>query len=1125
MNNGTTTRTVLSAVMVLLALAIAAGTASAAAGDVTFNGGDGTAKANATSNSPTFDNISIDLEVWNLNNATEITWSGSTSGSLYLANFTDDTSTPLGTGADSQPLTIKGNDSNGMRTLNITSGVVIPSLTITFTDAGNPLNNTTTTVLSPLNFTASNLYFIPDTYPTKVGTNKTLYIQATGVQGGNSDPNYGGIAVVTIGAGSASAGAYLYNTTHKEKSVQISLSSGAGSVTFNGTAIGSVAVIATNSTGYLASVTDATVTVIAGDIDHFDVLPDPTSTRTGEPLTKITVKAKDAYNNLITDFEGTVTFTSNSSAPTTIWAGNPAIGEIRLPGPHTFTSFDGGQYDFLGFNDTVNETVKVIATLSGGTANGSGTVTVDPNVAYYVGIELSPSGSKTAGVEFNATATVYDVFHNINYTSGSSVNVKCSAPDAFASVDGTTDQPVGSNNTAVTVNGPKLVYVNITKSTVENLAYASFNLTANRTGLSPYPLSTSSDNNATVEDIEVVPNDANKLVKLVDPADFQANGRALGANNITVYVRDVYGNNCTKTTNATGTQITVDFELVGANATSASLSDVITISPSLNNPLPVSAANSTGIAIATAYLWSGTALSENLLLTINITNTHGLSNATQATCTVTPWKVDHINITFSKDPIVADGTDAATITAYLEDDLNVTVTTATFNVTFDLNTVGVKATGQLSVSNTMEVQAASGVVTGVSVNATKTNAAAGTDDPTQKLNVTANITDATYTPAYSTGGNSSLLNVTPGPAAWLDVVSSLTTQTVDDSVTIKSTVRDANMNIVLDHTAVGFRTTSGLIGMSERTVKGEVTPGYESPRIASTATITATTDSVSNTTDVVFTPGVAQDKPAVPHATNLLYLSGDTPADGTSTVTVTVYLKDAYNNTNTATNTTVYLSTTRGTFAGATGELVNGVYQTTLTSPTPGSATVTANIGNWRQDTETMTFTEVAFDNNITLNNGWNLISVPKTLNAPTDAWTLFNLTVDDSVQYYNGLGWATALDQAIEPCKGYWVKNSGSTKTATLNYKTITGAAVPPTVDLPAGWCMIGHTSTTPTAVSTVLSSIDGSYSMVLTSPSAGVWETYIPSSEIQDFTKMYPGQGYWIFMKSSGTYAAIST
>lgn len=1114
--------------MVLLALAIVAGTASAAAGDVTFNGTDGTAKADASSNLQTFDNISIDLEVWNLGNATEITWSGSTSGSLYFANFTDDNHNALGTGADTQPLIINGNDSNGKRTLNITSGVVIPSLTITFTEVGNPLNNTTTTVLSPLNFTASNLYFIPDVYSSQVGTNKTLYVQATGAQGGASDSNYNGIAAVTIGAGSGSAGAYLYNTTHKKKSVQISLSAGGGTATFNGTAVGSVAVSATNLTGYLAAAT-ATVTITAGNIDHFDVLPDPTSTRTGEPLTKITVKAKDAYNNLITDFEGTVTFTSNSSAPTTIWAGNPAIGEIRLPGPHTFASVDGGQYDFTGFNDTVNETVKVIATLSGGTANGSGTVTVDSNVAYYVGIKLSPAGSKTAGVEFNATAKVYDVFYNVNYTSGSSVNVSCSAPNASASVSGTDGKAASAewHNATVTVNGPKLVYVNITKSTAEDLDYASFNLTANCTGLSPDPRETVSDNNATVEDIEVVPNNATKLVKLVDPADFQANGRALEANNITVYVRDVYDNNCTKTTNATGTQITVDFELVGVNATNASLSGVVAlVTPPENNPLSVSANNSTGIAIATAYLWSGTALSENLLLTINMTNTHGLSNASQATCTVTPWKVDYINIIFSKDPIVADGTDAAAITAYLKDDLGVTVTTATFNVTFDLNTAVEKATGQLSVSNTTEVQAVSGVVTGVSVNATKTNADAGTDDPTQKLNVTANITDATYIPAYSAGGNSSLLNVTPGPAAWLDVVGAPTTQTVNGAVTIASTVRDANMNIVLNDTLVSFRTTSGLINMSERTLMGQVTPGYTPPQIASTATITATTDSVSNTTDVVFTPDVVNPNPGVPPAYNLLYLSGDAPADGVSTVTVTVYLKDGYNNTNTTTNTTVYLSTTRGTFAAATGEIVNGMYQTTLTSATPGDdVTVTANIGNWRQDTATVTFTEVAFDDNITLYNGWNLISVPKTLNAPTDAWTLFSLTVDDSVQYYDGSSWTTALNQAIEPCKGYWVKNNGSSKTITLSYKTITGAAVPPTVDLPAGWCMIGHTSTTPTAVDTVLSSIDGKYSMVLTSPSAGVWETYIPSSSIQDFTKMYPGQGYWIFMKSSGTYAAIST
>jgi hypothetical protein len=201
------------------------------------------------------------------------------------------------------------------------------------------------------------------------------------------------------------------------------------------------------------------------------------------------------------------------------------------------------------------------------------------------------------------------------------------------------------------------------------------------------------------------------------------------------------------------------------------------------------------------------------------------------------------------------------------------------------------------------------------------------------------------------------------------------------------------------------------------------------------------------------------------------------------------------------------------------------VYQTTLTSSTPESASVTANIGNWKQETKTVTFTEVAFDDNITLNNGWNLISVPKTLNDPTDALTVFSMISGDLVQYYNGSSWNADYDQPIEPCKAYWVKNNGTTKTVTLSYKTITGAAIPPTIDLPAGWCMIGHTSTTPTAVGDALTSIADKYSMVLTSPSPGVWETYIPSSSVQDFTKMQPGQGYWVFMKSSGTYAAIST
>lgn len=1139
MRHKTITGSTLTAVMVLLVLAIAAGTASGAGGDVAFNGTDGTAKANAANSGPTYDTISIDLEVWNLGIATEITWSGSTSNVLRFANFTDDTHTPLGTGECTQPLIINGSDGNDKRTLNITSGEVISSLIVTFKEVGNPLNNTTVgygSNLGRLNFTASHLFFEESDYYTDVGTNKTMRIYAMGILGGAHETTYNGHATVTMGTGNAAGGAKLYNDSHYAKTVRVAITTGSGDVIFNGTSKGVATVLATSSTGNLNDAVDVTVHVSAGNIDHFDVItvPDPAITRAGEPLTSITVEARDVYNNLITNFAGAVTFTSNSTAATTIWDGAPARDQIRLPTNASFDTGDSGTKVFDLFNDTVNETVEL--TVTSGSANGSAVITVGSTDAYYVGIELGASGNKTAGIEFNATATVYDWFYNVNYTSVSAVLVNCSAPNAVASVDIAQNQPVGSNNTTIApLNSPTLVYVNLTNSTLENIwGEPSFNLTANCTGLLPYPLGTSSPgtNNASIEDIEVIPNNATQLHRWCNLSTFQANGRAREVSNITIFLRDAYNNNCTKTTNATNATVEVNFTFTCVNATNASFSNV-TADPAAQpmvQTLIVSANNSTTVmAIAKVYLWSDAPLSDSLDLTINITNAQGLTNVTpNVLCNVTPWKVDHINITFSRDPIVANGTDAAVITAYLEDDQNFTVTTACFNVTFDFNRTDplAKAIGQLNISNPTPKKAVEGVVTGVSVNATKTNATAGMDDPTQKLNVTANVTDSTYDLSYVHGCNWSLLNVTPGPAAWIDVVGAPTTQTVGGAVIVSSTIRDANMNIVLNGTTVAFRTTSGLINRSERTVMGLASPGYISPYVASTANITATADVGSNWTEVVFTPDVVDPYPTVPSAFNLLYLSNDTmPADGTSNVTVTVYLKDDYNNTNTITNTRAYLSTTRGTFAASEGEFVNGVYQTTLTSSTPGDATVTANIGNWRQDTETMTFTEVAFDDNITLNNGWNLISVPKTLNNPTDAWTVFDLGGDDLVQYYDGSTWTTALNQPIEPCKAYWVKNNGTTKTAPLSYKTITGAAIPPTIELPAGWCMIGHTSTTPTAVDDALTSIAGKYSMVLTSPSPGVWETYIPLSSVQDFTKMQPGQGYWVFMKSSGTYAAIST
>ena len=158
------------------------------------------------------------------------------------------------------------------------------------------------------------------------------------------------------------------------------------------------------------------------------------------------------------------------------------------------------------------------------------------------------------------------------------------------------------------------------------------------------------------------------------------------------------------------------------------------------------------------------------------------------------------------------------------------------------------------------------------------------------------------------------------------------------------------------------------------------------------------------------------------------------------------------------------------------------------------------------------------------LDEGWNLVSIPKMLDTPTTASVLFDLQPAEACFYYDTLNgrWVDASDTNVIPCRGYWVFKSSPYEIC-MNLMPPVGLMVPPQLQLYEGWNLIGYPDTLPRPVD------DGTYNDFssiagLDTPDGGYkfeqilewngfgWSSYPP---IGGLTELLPGHGYWIVMK----------
>ncbi|MGC5169034.1 invasin domain 3-containing protein [Microbacterium sp. DT81.1] len=383
--------------------------------------------------------------------------------------------------------------------------------------------------------------------------------------------------------------------------------------------------------------------------------------------------------------------------------------------------------------------------------------------------------------------------------------------------------------------------------------------------------------------VTAVPSTANSTI-VADPAEITADGASQST--LTVTLVDANG------------------DPVGAGVS------LVEVFPSAGTAGPVvNNGDGTYTAVLTSATSAGTA-------TVDFAIDATLS-PNEATVTFVAGVPDPATSTIAADPVqlVADGTSVSTATVTLRDANGnpVTVGGDDVQVTSTLGLVG----------------------------ATTDNG-----DGTYTATLTAPTTPGTATVGFTlntvTGTDTAAVQFVPGPA---DPGTSTITATpvelpADGTSESEITVLllDANGNPVpTGGDTVEITTTAGTIGSTTDNGDGTYSATLTAPTTTGTATVgfLLNTVTATDTVDVGFVPDVPD-----PTTSAITVSPAELVADGASTSTVTVTVRDANGNPLTTGGEDVEIGSTLGS-VGATTDNGNGTYTATLTAPTtPGTATV-----------------------------------------------------------------------------------------------------------------------------------------------------------------------------------------
>ncbi|WP_344028020.1 Ig-like domain-containing protein [Leucobacter iarius] len=235
--------------------------------------------------------------------------------------------------------------------------------------------------------------------------------------------------------------------------------------------------------------------------------------------------------------------------------------------------------------------------------------------------------------------------------------------------------------------------------------------------------------------------------------------------------------------------------------------------------------------------------------------------------------------------------------------------------------------------------------------------------------------------------------------------------------------------------AVVMNATNGTLGAVTDNGDGTYTATLTAPTAAGSATVSFTVNGIamSGTATVNFTAGAASATTSTISATPT-----SIPADGASTSTVTVQLKDANGNPLTAGGATVAMATTAGTLSTVTDN-GDGTYTATLTSATvTGSATVSFTVGAAAgTDTAQVDFAVGAPDADES-----EIQAAPSSITADGSSTSQVTVTLFDAHGNRITTGGSTVTMATTAGTLSSVTDNGDGTYTATLTSSTASGTA-----------------------------------------------------------------------------------
>src|SRR5205814_1435011 len=189
------------------------------------------------------------------------------------------------------------------------------------------------------------------------------------------------------------------------------------------------------------------VTFASGGATHYTVTA-PANATAGSAF-NITVTAQDQFGNTVTNYTGTVHFTSSD-------------GQAVLPGNYTFVGGDNGTHVFNGLMLKTVGSQTVTATDQ---ANGGITGLATVNVSAATGatqLSVTAPASATTGTAFSITVTAQDQFGNTitNYTGTvhfTSSDGAATLPANYTFVGGDNGIHTFSNGVTLNTAGSKTV--------------------------------------------------------------------------------------------------------------------------------------------------------------------------------------------------------------------------------------------------------------------------------------------------------------------------------------------------------------------------------------------------------------------------------------------------------------------------------------------------------------------------------------------------------------------------------------------------------------------------------------------------------------------------------------------